>query len=226
MTSGLFSRAKVRTAAVYSKHDVSVKAVEMGHISILQRPRTLWSICYYSQNIETDVRAPEDTNPPHEEHLRNFTKRLCNLQSTPVILPLFKKLHDTPEEDTITEAAGQSNLYHQKTGIMNVKLLQILSNDPKFPAEKNVQLLSFSDTEREQVERTTVKQWQCEEWYLHKAGFITASKCKSVFTRQETLDKNPAENARNLVEEIGLVKSYPPPGGKRTMKCQGLGVVT
>ena len=84
-------------------------------------------------------------------------------------------------------------------------------NDPKTPAEEIVQLLSFSYTEREQVERTTVKQWQCEEWYLHKAGFITASKCKRVFTRQETLYKNPAENARNLVEEIGLVKSFPPP---------------
>ena len=94
---------------------------------------------------------------------------------------------------------------------MNTKLLEILRNDPKTPAEKIVQLLSFSDTEREQVERTTVKQWQCQEWYFHKAGFITASKCKRVFTRQETLDKNPAENARNLVQEIGLVKSCPPP---------------
>ncbi|XP_074629434.1 uncharacterized protein LOC141887030 [Acropora palmata] len=165
----------------------------------------------YSQNIETDVRTPEDTNPPDEEYLRNFTERLCNLQSTPVILPLFKKLHGTPEEDKITEAAGQSNHYHQKTGIMNAKLLEILRNDPKTPAEKIVQLFSFSDTEREQVERTTVKQWQCEEWYLHKAGFITASKCKRVFTRQDTLDKNPDENARNLVEEIGFVKSCPPP---------------
>ena len=36
----------------------------------------------YSQNIETDVRAPEDTNPPDEEYLR-----LCHLKNTPVILP-------------------------------------------------------------------------------------------------------------------------------------------
>ena len=28
----------------------------------------------YSQNIETDVRAPEDTNPPDEEYLRNFAE--------------------------------------------------------------------------------------------------------------------------------------------------------
>ena len=149
----LFSRAKVQTAAVYSKLCVSVKVVEKGHVSILQRPCTLnthgkdsvtsgpcvWvrrprantQACavkdliiekgkkpshnkrkrkqVYSQNIETDVHAPEDTNPPDEAYLRNFTERLCNLQSTPVILPLFKKLHGTPEEDKITEAAGQSN---------------------------------------------------------------------------------------------------------------------
>ena len=64
--------------------------------------------------------------------------------------------------------------------------------------------------ERKQGEITTVKQWQCEEWYLHKAGFITASKCKRLFTRQATHDKNPAENAKDLVEEIGQVKSCSP----------------
>ena len=54
---------------------------------------------------------------------------------------------------------------------------------------------------------TTSKQWQCEEWYLHNAGFITASKCKRVFTRQEALEKNNAENATKLVEAIALAKA-------------------
>lgn len=165
----------------------------------------------YSQNIETDVRAPEDRNPPDEEYLRKFTKRVCHLKSTPVILPLFKERYGTPEEDTITEEPGQSNHQPPQTGIMSAKLLEILTNNPETSAEEIVKLLSFSDTERKLVERTTIKQWQCEEWYLHKAGFITASKCKRVFTRQETLDKNPAENAKKLVQEIGLVKSCQPP---------------
>ena len=52
----------------------------------------------------------------------------------------------------------------------------------------------------------STKQWQCEEWYLHKTGFITTSKCKRVFTRQETR----AENAKKLIEEIGLLKTCPP----------------
>lgn len=63
-----------------------------------------------------DVRAPEDTNPADEEYLGEFTKRLCNLKSTPVILPLFKQLHGTPEEDTITEESCQSSHHRPKTG--------------------------------------------------------------------------------------------------------------
>ena len=46
----------------------------------------------FSQNIQMDVRAPIDTNPPDEEHLRNFTEKMSQLpNSRPVILPLFKK---------------------------------------------------------------------------------------------------------------------------------------
>ena len=71
-------------------------------------------------------------------------------------------------------------------------------------------LMIFSDMEQKQAEKATVKQWQSEEWYLHKIGFITASKYKRLFTRQATLDKNPPENAKNLVEEIGQVKSCSP----------------
>ena len=84
---------------------------------------------------------------------------------------------------------------------------EVLSNDPNILTEEVLKFLSFSDAEREHVERTTSKQWQCEEWYLHKAGFITASKCKRVFTRQEALEKNNAENARKLAEAIAFAKA-------------------
>ena len=65
-----------------------------------------------------------------------------------------------------------------------------------------MRLFSFSDTEINYIESTTTKQWQCDDWYLHKAGFITASNCKRVFTRQEALEKNSAENATKLVQAI------------------------
>ncbi|CAH3158260.1 unnamed protein product [Porites lobata] len=155
----------------------------------------------YCQNIDTDVRAPEDTNPKDEENLRKFTKRICHLKHTPVILPLFKKLYGSPEKDTITGEPGHSNHNRPKTGIMRAKLLEILTNDPKTSTEEIVKVLSFSDSERKQVERTTTKQWQCEEWYLHKTGFITASKCKR--------EREP-QNAREwgLLHEESARKAY------------------
>ncbi|CAH3140007.1 unnamed protein product [Porites evermanni] len=113
----------------------------------------------YSQNIETDVRALEDTNPPDEEHLRKFTKRMCNLKNTPVILPLFKKLYGTPEEDTITEEPGQSNHNRPQTGIMSAKLLEILSSDPK-PLQKKLSSYCL---------------------------LVTLNESTKIFTRQETL---------------------------------------
>ena len=66
---------------------------------------------------------------------------------------------------------------------------EVLRNDPNISTEEVLRFLSFSDAERGHVEITTSKQWQCEEWYLHKAGFIIASKCKRVLTRQEALEK-------------------------------------
>ncbi|PFX28726.1 hypothetical protein AWC38_SpisGene6530 [Stylophora pistillata] len=111
----------------------------------------------YCHNMETDVRAPEERNPPDEEYLRKFTKRLCNLKSRPAILSLFKKLHGTPEEDTVPEEPGQSNHHRPKTGIMNAKLLEILSNDPKTSAEEIVQLLALSESQRKMVRQTSAE---------------------------------------------------------------------
>ena len=163
----------------------------------------------YQQNTDRDVRAPQDTNPPDEEYLRKFTQKMCQFKvDSPVILPLFKKLYCTPETDTdLCDDPVESNSNKPETGIMHTKLQQVLSTDPNISPQEALRLLSFSDTEREHVESTTSKQWQCKKWYLQKAGFITASKCKGVFTRQETLEKSNAENATKLVEAIALPKA-------------------
>ena len=73
---------------------------------------------------------------------------MCHLKNTPFILPLFKTLYGSPEEDTITEEPGQSNHNQPQTSIMSAKLLEILSNHPKTSTEEIVKLLSFSDTEQ------------------------------------------------------------------------------
>ena len=122
--------------------------------------------------------------------------------------PLFKKLYCTPEAETgLHDEPAETNGNKPETGTMHTKLQEVLRNDPNISTEDVLRFLSFSDAEREHVESTTSKQWQCEEWYLHKAGFITAAKCKRVFTLQEALEKNNAENATKLVEAIALAKA-------------------
>ena len=134
---------------------------------------------------------------------------MCQLKTDrPVILPLFKTIYCSPEADTdLNYEPAESNGNKAETSIMNTKLQEVLRNHPNISTEDVLRLLSFSVTEREHVESTTSKQWQCEEWYLHKAGFITASKCKRVFTRQESIEKNNAENVTKLVEDIALAKT-------------------
>ena len=78
-------------------------------------------------------------------------------------------------------------LIKAKTGIMNTKIQEIVKGHPNISSKDVLRLLSFSYAERDYVESTTSMQWQSEEWYIHKTGFITASKCKRVFTRQEAI---------------------------------------
>lgn len=55
----------------------------------------------FYQNNERDICASEDTNPPDQECLREFTQKLMGLKSDrPVILPLFRKLYCSSEENT------------------------------------------------------------------------------------------------------------------------------
>ena len=88
----------------------------------------------FSQNIDRDVRAPEDTNPPDDEYLRQFTQKLCQLKSdSPVILPLFKKLYCSPEADTdFNDESAESNGNKDETGIMNTKLQGLENSSQHF----------------------------------------------------------------------------------------------
>ena len=103
----------------------------------------------YSQNIEQDVRAPEDTSPPDEKYLRRFTQKMCQLKTDfPVILPLFKKLYCSPEADTLdlNDEPAESTDNKVETGIMNTKLQEVMGNHPNISTEE-VLSLSVSFTE-------------------------------------------------------------------------------
>ena len=72
---------------------------------------------------------------------------------------------------------------------MNTKIREIVKGHPNISSKGVLRLLSFSDAERDYEECASSMQWEWEEWYIHKAGFITASKYKRVFTRQEAIKK-------------------------------------
>ena len=159
----------------------------------------------YPQYIDRDVRAPEDRNPKDEEYLRQFTKKMCQLKTDApaVILLLFIRLHYTSEAPSELD---NKPFDKAKTGIMNTKIQEIIRGHPNISSKDVLRLLTFSDVDRDHVERTTTMQWQCEEWYIHKAGFITASRCKRVFTRQEAIEKNE-KDVTKLVKDIVLPES-------------------
>ena len=99
----------------------------------------------YQQNIDRDVRAPQDSNPPDEEYLRKFTQKMCQFRTdSPVTLPLFKKLYCTPETDTdLCDDSVESSSNKPETGIMHTKLQQVLSTDPSISPQEALRLLSF-----------------------------------------------------------------------------------
>ena len=113
-----------------------------------------------------------------------------------VILPLIKTLYYTSEAHSELNSEPFDKV---KTGIMYTQIQEIVKDHPNISNKDVLRLLSFSDAERGYVKRTTSMQWQCEEWYIHKTGFITASKCKRDFTRQEAIEKNEKDVKKLVV---------------------------
>lgn len=99
-----------------------------------------------------------------------------------------------------------------EVGIMKKKLLEYHKkydlHHSSSSYNKILAELSFSEKEVERVSFSTMKQWQSKEWYIQKAGFISASKAKIVFGAQSSLDKGHKRNITKLVEEIACPK-YP-----------------
>ena len=62
--------------------------------------------------------------------------------------------------------------------------------------------LNFSDEEIKEIDKDTVDQWKCKSWHKVKKGFISASKCKSIVTRQTTLEKSKSSLVTALAKSM------------------------
>ena len=116
---------------------------------------------------------------------------------------LIKTLHYTSEAHSELD---NEPFNKAKTDTMNTKIQEIVRGHPTISSKDVLRLLSFSDAERDYVESTSSLQWQREEWYIHKIGFMSASKGKGVFTRHEAIEKTE-KDVKKLVEDIVLPKS-------------------
>jgi hypothetical protein len=67
---------------------------------------------------------------------------------------------------------------------MKLKLSKSIENNQADTNNSNAlyETLTFLEEEIKNVDKITLKQWQCKEWYKNRTGFITASKCKKVYT--------------------------------------------
>ena len=97
-------------------------------------------------------------------------------------------------------------------GILVQKVEAYIEKTTEHNSEQFLSDLTFSEEEINYVEEVTKDQWQCDDCYMHKVGFITASKCKDVCSCQTTLEKkndfSVTALAKNIVtEQVTKVKT-------------------
>ena len=100
-----------------------------------------------------------------------------------------------------------------------LKLEELLRNDPNISLEEVLRLFSFSDTEINYIESTTTKQWQCDDWYLHKV-VVYKVKVALFFKRHDSAlmrNENRVENGHrawtgpNFAWKMGIARAWKGP---------------
>ena len=88
------------------------------------------------------------------------------------------------------------------------KLEQFKKQTSMLTLENFLSFLSFTSEEIEKIDEETVSQWKCKSWFTNKKKFISASKYKSIVTRQTTLEKSNVKLVTSIAKSIVL---DPPP---------------
>jgi hypothetical protein len=150
----------------------------------------------------------------------------------PVLLPLLKKMYlsgdgekpesskqesgsvkkkekDNESEENCTantKRNEESSAGKLKDGIMKKKLQKLVNG-----SNANIERLAsdirngdplFTEEEIERTSSNTLKQWKCKEWFIQKAGFISASKAKRVCSIQTSLEQGKNRNISKIVLDI------------------------
>ncbi len=95
-------------------------------------------------------------------------------------------------EDVPTNSEEQDEIDFE-CGILEQKLISHMRTNKHSNANSFSESLEFTDKERSEVNVSTKTQWQCKQWFIHKTGFVTASKVKSVYTKQISVEKHKTD---------------------------------
>ena len=101
-------------------------------------------------------------------------------------------------------------------GIMKKKLHDLLNKNntdvERVASDIRNGELFFTEKEIECTSSNTLKQWRCKEWFIQKAGFISASKAKRIHAIQTSLEQGKNRKVSNIVLDIvhPIIPSYTP----------------
>ena len=153
------------------------------------------------QEIDHDPREERFRQEKSHDDLVKITtlmqskviSKLNDPRDEPTIFPLLRKLYlqgEKAKAKPSNEIQVPKN-FKEDVAIMEQKIEQFVENTcaANQTAKQFLDNLVFSDSEINYVENATVDQWKSRDWFLHKVGFISASKCKDVFTRETTLER-------------------------------------
>ena len=166
------------------------------------------------QHIDFDPKSKKKLGVHSKERLASFTRNATatnqepsDRRGNPVILPLLKKLYLPIEVQDEEEHEKVENI-GRNCPTMQSKVEKYVQENDKHTPQQLLNSLSFSDAEIDDIDKSTVCQWQCKEWHVHKMGFLSASKCKDICTRQTTLDKKNDSSTTLLAQSIVSNKPF------------------
>ena len=201
------SRSSIQPCEV---KDLNISKSKYKPVNNKRKPEYTWL-----QNIDHDPREKRFRKEKSHKDMVAFTTRMRSkivegeISTQPAVFPLLRKLYLPTEEPNVITSTTHEQC-NTGVGIMEEKVEQFITLTPSPTPEKFLHHLTFTDAEIKKVERATIGQWQSEEWFQQKMGFITASKCKTVFTRQKTLDRTNSSEITVLAKSIAAKPALNP----------------
>ncbi|XP_028414141.1 uncharacterized protein LOC114537204 [Dendronephthya gigantea] len=166
------------------------------------------------QNKDFDPRQIQ--KPVDNEEIARFTSRMKELNPGSPLFPLLNKLYlstDEPCKPTspaCTKAPLSDQQNKPSLGIMAQKIIKLLHLHRSLSPNDLLAYLKFSDEEIKNINESTIEQWQSEDWYIHKQGFLSASKCKNYCTRQNSIREGKFDGFCKLAKQTVNVSASVP----------------